>query len=138
MNTQNPLTYLYDATAMEALYAELAADPYTYYTPTWSTQYVRDVEADKWVYVENEKHDTFECGEVTFQWYHGHNMNFPEKPRLVAAWTTSHRFDDWDEHEEVIDATVEEIHRVTSAVAGSDYPSSDGPYDTIEEARGEA
>jgi hypothetical protein len=124
MNVQNPLTYAYDATAMEALYAELAADP-DGYTPTWSTKYVRDVETDKWTHAEDERHDTFECGDVSFQWYHGHNMQHPETPRLVAAWTSNYRVVDWDEHEEVIDATAEEVVRVASAVAGGDYPSWD-------------
>jgi hypothetical protein len=134
--TQNPTTYVYDPTALEAFFAELAANDDTCPTPTWSTKYVYDRETEKWSYVEDETHDTFECGDVTFQWYHGHNMKNPDQPRLVASWTSNYRVIDWDEHEDVIPLDLSDVVWITNIA--NDFPSSESPYDTIAEARGEA
>jgi hypothetical protein len=133
--TTNPITYIYDPAQMEAIFEELTREGGEYeVNAIWNTKRIYDVDAQKWIDVENQTHDTFIINDVSYQWYHGHNMKHPQTPTLVAFWTSNHREDDWDEHEVEIDATAAEVYAFMRSVNGYDF--YDGP-DTIAEARGE-
>jgi hypothetical protein len=93
---------------MEALFDELSADDGDYgYSVKWKTSYI--IDEKNWVYVVDPAKDTFEIHEFSFSWYHAGNLKHPNTPVVIAQWTTNHKEDDWDENEQEVDATAEDI-----------------------------
>ena len=105
--------YVYDPSKMEALFAELTDEDGDYgYSLRWATKYVHNPETESWSDIEDPKHETFEYDGVSFWWYHPENKKHPETPQLVASWSVQKREDDFDEHEEVIDADADSVHNI--------------------------
>jgi hypothetical protein len=95
---------------MEKIFAELTDENGEYQMGIrWQTRHVIDLEAKKWIDIEDETHDTFEYDGVSFWWYHAKNKD-AQHPVLVASWSVQLREDDFNEYEEEIDADADSVH----------------------------
>jgi len=110
--------YVYDPSKMEALFAELTDEDGDYgISLRWETKHVKvEGESFKWEDIEDPTHDTFEYDGIRFSWYHADNKNHPDTPVLIASWSVQKREDDFDDHEEEIDATAESVHSLIGSV----------------------
>jgi len=103
-------TYNYDPAPMEKIFAELTDENGEYQMGIhWQTRHVIDLEAKKWIDIEDETHDTFEYDGVSVWWSHATNKD-AQHPVLVASWSVQLREDDFNEYEEEIDADAASVH----------------------------
>jgi hypothetical protein len=70
---------------------------------------VVDETTGKWVDVVDEDKDTFDIDEFGISWYKAGNLKHPDTPVVLISWISNYRGDDWDENEEQVDATAEDI-----------------------------
>jgi hypothetical protein len=84
-------------------------------------------------YINPEK-DCFEYNEYRVWWYHAGNLKHPDTPVVVISWQSNVREDSWDENEEEVDATAEDIASFISTVTreGGELPDRSLP-DRLEE-----
>ena len=100
----------------------------------WQTQHVVDETTGKWVDVIHEDKDTFDIDEFQISWYKAGNLKHPDTPVVLISWISNYRGDNWDENEEEVDATAEDI---ASFIAGVERdggnPPEKGVPDRLEE-----
>lgn len=98
---------------LENLYNEINNGDYGY-TARWdSNSHVNEFGTR----VQEENRDEFHIQEVSFQSY--------KNDQLVAFWTENYRGDDWDEFEEIINATVDEIDLLLRNIENGAYDGRD-------------
>jgi len=116
---------------MEALFDQLSDDNGEYgYSVKWKTIYLHDEK--NWVYVVDPAKDTFEIDEFTISWYHAANLKHPDTPVVLISWISNYRGDDWDENEEEVDATAEDIASFIKNIQ-SGFENDRGVPDRLEE-----
>lgn len=118
---------------MEALFDQLSDDNGEYgYSVKWQTQHVVDETTGKWVDVVHEDKDTFDIDEFQISWYKAGNLKHPDTPVVLISWISNYRGDDWDENEEEVDATAEDIVSFMRNVKGG-FENDRGVPDRLEE-----
>jgi len=118
---------------MEALFDELTAEDGEYQLSLkWETKHIL-TPAGLGEYI-NPKKDCFEYNEYRVWWYHAENLKHPDTPVVVISWQSNVREDSWDDNEEEVDATAEDI---ASFIAGVERdggnPPEKGVPDRLEE-----
>lgn len=80
----------------------------------------------------NPEKDCFDYDGYRFWWYHASNHKHPDTPVVVAQWTSNHKEDSWDDNEQEIDATAQDIADFIKSLQGG-YEKDDGVPDRLEE-----
>lgn len=119
---------------METLFDQLSDDNGEYgYSVKWQTQHVVDETTGKWVDVVDEDKDTFDIDEFQISWYKAGNLKHPDTPVVLISYTSNYRApDSWDENEDEVDATAEDIVSFMKGVKGG-YGNDRGVPDRLEE-----
>ncbi len=118
---------------MEALFDELTAEDGEYQLSLkWETKHILSEVHGGIVEVINPDKDCFEYDGYRIWWYHAENLKHPDTPVVVISWTSNHREDDWDENEEEVDATADDIAAFIKHLDGGYEPDSGLP-DRLEE-----
>jgi hypothetical protein len=118
---------------MEALFVELSDEYGEYqYSLTWEKQRIVSELHGGIIEIDHPSKDQFEYEGYKFWWYHAENQRHPDTPVVVVSWTSNYREDSWDENEEQIDATPEDI---AAFIRGREegYESDAGTPDRLEE-----
>lgn len=117
---------------MEALFDQLSDDNGDYgYSVKWATSYIHDEK--NWVYVVDPAKDTFEINEFRISWYQAGNLKHPDTPVVLISYTSNYRApDSWDENEDQVDATAEDIASFIGNIE-SGYVNDRGVPDRLEE-----
>jgi hypothetical protein len=118
---------------MEALFDELTAEDGEYQLSLkWETKQML-TPAGFSEYINPEK-DCFDYNEYRVWWYHAGNLKHPDTPVVVISWQSNVREDSWDDNEEEVDATAEDIASFISTVTreGGELPDRSLP-DRLEE-----
>jgi hypothetical protein len=118
---------------MEALFDELSnEDGEHQLSLKWETKRVVSEVHGGIVEIVNPDKDCFEYDGYRFWWYHAGNLKHPDTPVVVAQWTTNHKEDDWDENEQEVDATAQDIADFIKNLKGG-YEGDSGLPDRLEE-----
>lgn len=80
----------------------------------------------------NPAKNCFEYDGYRVWWSRTANFKHPDTPVVVIQWTSNHREDDWDENEEEVDATAQDIADFIRNLQGGYEPDSGLP-DRLEE-----
>lgn len=120
---------------MEALFDELTAEDGEYQLSLkWETKRVISEVHGGIIEIIDPDKDCFEYNEYRVWWYHAENLKHPNTPVVVVSWQSNVREDSWDENEEEVDATAEDI---ASFIAGVERdggnPPEKGVPDRLEE-----
>ena len=117
---------------MEALFDQLSDENGGYgYSVKWRTMYIHDEK--NFVYVVDPAKDTFEIDQFTISWYHAVNLKHPDTPVVLISYTSNYRApDSWDENEDQVDATAEDIASFIGNIE-SGYVNDRGVPDRLEE-----
>jgi hypothetical protein len=82
----------------------------------------------------NPDKDCFEYDAYRIWWYYAENLKHPDTPVVVISWNSNYRIDDWDENEEEVDATAEDIANFIRGIEGNGgEPFEKGLPDRLEE-----
>lgn len=95
---------------MEALFDQLSDEDGEYQLSLkWETQHIVSEVHGGIVEIINPKKDCFEYDGYSVWWYHAENFKHPDTPVVVISWNSNVREDSWDENEEQVDATAQDI-----------------------------
>lgn len=116
---------------MEALFDELSAEDGDYgLSLEWDTKYI--LTPAGYGQKTDPAKDCFKYDGYRFWWYYAQNAKYPDTPVVVAEWTSNHKEDDWDENEQEIDATAQDIADFIKLLQRG-YEKDDGLPDRLEE-----
>ena len=116
---------------MEKLFDQLSDEDGEFqYSLSWDTKQIL-TPAGFQEFIDPDK-DCFIYSGYRIWWYHAENMKHPDTPVVVISWTSNYREDDWDENEEKVDATAQDIDAFIKDLEGGYEPRSGQP-DRLEE-----
>lgn len=120
---------------MEALFDELSNEDGEYQLSLkWATKHTYDETTGKWIDVINPRKDTFEYDGMSVWWATEENEKHPDTPVVVVSWQIQKREDDFDEFEQEVDATAEDLDSFFKSINRSGgYPEDPYVPDTLEE-----
>jgi len=118
---------------MEKLFAELSDENGEFqYSLSWEKQRIVSELHGGIIEIDHPSKDQFEYDGYKFWWYHAENQRHPDTPVVVVSWTSNYREDSWDENEEQIDATAQDIDAFIKGLEGG-YEPDNGKPDRLEE-----
>jgi hypothetical protein len=120
---------------MEKLFDELSDENGEYQLSLrWETKHILSEVHGGIIEIINPEKDCFEYDGYRVWWYHAGNLKHPDTPVVVISWQSNVREDSWDENEEEVDATAEDIASFISTVTreGGELPDRSLP-DRLEE-----
>jgi hypothetical protein len=118
---------------MEKLFDELSDENGEYgFSLDWDTKRVVSEVSGGIIEIVDPDKDCFEYSGYRVWWYHAENLKHPDTPVVVISWTSNYREDDWDDNEEEVDATAEDIAAFLKNLEGGYEPDSGLP-DRLEE-----
>jgi hypothetical protein len=118
---------------MEDLFDELSDENGKYQLSlSWEKKHILSEVHGGMITIENPEKDCFEYNGYSVWWYHAGNLKHPDTPVVVIQWTSNHKEDDWDENEQEVDATAEDIASFIMNLEDGNDPDSGLP-DRLEE-----
>jgi len=95
---------------MEALFDELTSEDGEYQLSLkWETKHIVSEVHGGIIEIIDPDKDCFDYDEYKVWWYHASNLKHPDTPVVVISWNSNVKEDSWDENEEEVDATAEDI-----------------------------
>ena len=118
---------------MEALFDELTAEDGEHQLSLkWETKHIVSEVHGGIIEIVNLTKDYFEHDVCNVWWYHAGNFRHPDTPVVIISWTSNYREDSWDENEEEVDATAQDIADFIKNLEGG-YEGDSGLPDRLEE-----
>lgn len=118
---------------MEAIFDELTDENGDFqFSLQWDTVLAMRGLSGKWERDVDPAKESFWKDGYRISWYHSKNQNYVKYPVVIITWTSNHKEDDWDEHEQEVDATAEDIAAFIRNLEGG-YEGDSGLPDRLEE-----